>query len=233
MTVTVRGFGILETSGANTSTHVVPTPSDNQLGDLFVCLLSWLTVQTLTSVPEGFQHIRDAAESNVRATCYIKRTNNNEPADYTFVHTNTGQMVGAIIALKDAGAIDAYDIDSGQSLEPTCPDVTTSVPCFVLRMYACQGADGNLAGGDDTGFPAGTTGIFARTATGATDASRKTAGAAFERQTVAGATGTSLFSIDTNRNWVAITLCIDSVAVQQAADTTTDDLNRRRRTYVR
>lgn len=225
-----RDFGLLQTSGANTGTHVIPTPSSVSKGDLLIAPMCWRTANGMSTVPAGWQFVADDSNSNVRGTIFIKRADANEPSNYTFEHGNTGQMVGAIIALKDPGEYHKIAIAEDSNDSPICPTLTTSIASFILRCVFIQAHEDNLPV-EDTGYPAGTTGIYYRKATGGGAGSGKTHGAAYEVQNSAGATGTAQFDLGTSRNWIAMTLAITKKSLLAASTITQIDLNTHRLTY--
>jgi hypothetical protein len=225
MTASVRGFGILQSDGAAVNTHVIPTPNGVTKGDLLIMFLAWQTSTSMTTVPDGWSIMTDLVGTNVRGTFFMKYANNNEPADYTFVQSNIGGTLGAIVAIQDPGPIHLFEFAQGTSETPTCPDITLTDSCLVLRIYVADDNDITT----DTGYPAGTTGVFIRQTTMSTDTYNKSGGLAYETA-AAGATGTAAFTMDLSEPWIALTLAIELATINEATVSTTD-LNRTRVTY--
>lgn len=171
-------------------------------------------------VPTGWTILEELNFGNdVFFGVYYKVAGASEPATYTFTDTVDGEdAYSFIVRISGNDRTTPINVSSGfatgNTNTPTCSSVTTTLDdCLVLRMFGAEKDDIT----EDGGEPAGTTVI---TVDENTDVS---AGAAYESQAVAGATGAAAFALTDSNDWVAITIAVSSAYPGKATNPFPED----------
>ncbi|MCH9034472.1 MAG: hypothetical protein IID42_08210, partial [Planctomycetes bacterium] len=181
----------------------IAKPTGTVENDLLIAVIS--NEKGTIDTPAGWTVIATALDGNrnqSRTTVFYKVAGPSEPSLYTFTSTNNKKASGAILrysGIDPSSPIDVSAFATGSSINPTAPDVTTTVDSTrVVRLFGAR------KGPDATDpYPPGTTGRFAIDAAG-----KAASGAADAAQASAGATGTAAFLLSAADGWVAVTVAI-------------------------
>lgn len=205
----LQEFVVAVDGTSDTAIEVDPTTMTIAIGDLLVA--PFTTDGGGESLqPPSTDWVK--AFSNFGAThtsrCFWKIATQADVDETSYVFTlgSAEQKIAGIMRITGHDPnmpIDSMAVATGTSTTPTCPSITTLTnDCLILRIFGADDDDITT----DSGFPAGTTGLWVRdTGTGTATCSQ---GAAHENQVTAGSTGTAAFTMLLSEPWSAWTIAI-------------------------
>ncbi len=185
-------------------------PAGTVAGDLLIAIMTTDGGGGLLTAPTGWTAITNNIGSGHTSRSWYKIAGTSEPASYTFTVNSWASMTIGILRISGhapANPINVSGTNTGTSMSPTAPSVTTTVnDALILRYY---GADDDDYTGDDTGYPPAHTGIYRRQSGNFLWFSNEChQSAAHTTQLSAGTTGTAAFSQNQNEEWSAVTIAI-------------------------
>jgi hypothetical protein len=191
----------------------ISTPNDTSVGDLLIAAVA-TDGDTSASITEpegqGWTLIdRGACSSEVTLAAWWKLAGASEPATHTFTWTGAAeQAYGWMMRFtgqSTANPINAYSTYGESSITPTSPAVTTTVDnCLILRLGAFDGNDITV---DNPGL-SGHTAITMDKSAGSADCGTVSGGAGYVKQSSAGSSGTSNFSLGSSNEAQMLTIAI-------------------------
>lgn len=165
MAAIVESFTVQEEASVTTSSTITK-PTGTVDGDLLLFFGSADNPAQFNSEPSGLTTIYNNTAGSKAARAWYKAAS-SEPADYTFGLDVAQQIVLGAIRISGHDAADPIDVSGHEQEESadSTPEFTglTLTNSDTLCVWAYHD---NLAGidGSDTGYPSGTTGLFARQA---------------------------------------------------------------------
>lgn len=239
--MTARKVGtpsVVKAEGA--ASVVVPVPSDLGSGpDAANALLAVVISGRAQNGIDALDNFTDSglglvASADNNEPCFRVgiRLISSEPADYTFFtnnHTDLSTWVAALVPLADVDEADFFagtpqkNQDDAGSVDPLCPSMTTDADdALVLLVAGTDRTPGTVVAAEDTGYPAGSTGIFHRVDANGNSSFYVAGGLATKVQASAGATGTNAWDTVTVAPWVAGTIAIKTAAPAGAVVSSVD-----------
>lgn len=184
----------------------LPAPAGVQAGELLIaCFAIENNVTTSLTGPVGWSPIEISHENDmITLGVWWKLATDAEPATYTWTWGQAAQPVGLIMRISNQYAgnpLTSFVGNGGTSETPECSETdTTRDNSMVLRIGAFH-AD-KLTGSGQTGV-AGHTDVYMESGD-----RHCTLGAAYEIQTVAGATGAAEFELTMPEEYRTLTLVV-------------------------
>lgn len=180
-------------------------PSGVVAGDLLLALHVRDGGGALTP-PGSFTSIAevDGVQADIEASWKI--AGESEPTSYVAGTAAAEQQHLFMLRISGHNAttpIAGFGSDSGDSLTPTCPSIVTAGSNrLIIRFFGANGS----AITTDSGYPAGTTGLFVRTQP--SGMGRSSGGVSHENKITPGATGSAAFSMTNSNDWAALSIAI-------------------------
>jgi len=190
----------------------ISTPATNT-GDLLIAAVATDgDTSTTIAAPSGWTLINSGANgSAVTLAAWWKLAVASEPANYTFSWSgaNRQQAYGWMMRFSGQDAnnpIDACSTANDSSITPTSPAVTTKVNnCLILRTGAF---DDNSITVDNPTLLSGHTTITADKSSSTASSGVVSGGAGYVKQSTAGSSNTSTFSLTTAKSARTLTIAI-------------------------
>jgi len=195
-----------EAKASSATSIQISEPGGTVAGDLLVAGMTADGVTTLTP-PAGWNDISQGSSGGKVTSGSWWKIASGEGANYTFqTDLPGGDIYIFILRITGAHATAPVDVSAfapGESINPTCPTVTTNVvDTLVLRLFGAD--DEDIL--PDTGYPPGHTGIMVDTSGGGSKSC--SGGAAWIEQATADVTGTASFTLTAPEEWYATTIAI-------------------------
>jgi prepilin-type N-terminal cleavage/methylation domain-containing protein len=202
-----QGFSDNNLPGGGTSLPILKPNGTNQ-GDLLVAAVVVYGNAAITATGWTTQIYQGTSNGNtVRLGVWCKQAGASEPASYSFTWSGNRQAYGWIMRFTGQNTTTPINGTaqtwSGSSQIPTSPSVTTTVPnAMIIRVGAFAG---NTIKVGSPGLPFHTAITMNESGTSGNTCS---GGAGYKKQLVAGASGTSNFSLTASQSSRTVTFAI-------------------------
>ena len=198
----------------NVTSITVDKPAGTASGDLLIGVVVTDDIAGTFTPPSGWTEIDSGTADpggtadQVTLGAWYKIAGDPEPASYTWSWTNPQTVYAFIVRITghdSSNPINVFGVATGNSITPTCPDVTTTVAnTLVLRIFGANWAQVTV----DGGYPSGHTGITVDVSGDPSQIGQCSGGAAYQTQAAIGATGTAAFTMTGAHEWRALTVVI-------------------------